>query len=99
MKGTIADWERERFADRAAREIAALPETAEPTDVSTVATSPEGEPIVLCERGVCGEAVTLRWLGDDRVAITVEVGGSLQGAVVPPEKALDAFYHPYVYLP
>lgn len=57
------------------------------------------ETTVLAERETAGHRVELRWLADGRTAILVEDGPYTRAAFVPHAKALDAFHHPYCYLP
>lgn len=59
------------------------------------------EPITLMERSFAGWRTELRLTPDGQVSILAQQGadGPIQGTIVPPEKALDAFQHPYCYLP
>jgi len=68
--------------------IASRPETPAPAD--------KPDPVVLCER----DNVQLRWLrGTDRVGVLVTEGNLVRWVEVDPANALDAFNHPYLYLP
>jgi hypothetical protein len=94
---TIDEWGRDRFVKDTKDEIADLPETPEPEHT---APPHKEEPIVLMERAASGWRTELRLCVDGSVAILVQQGDdNPRGCVVPPEKALDAFHHPYVYLP
>lgn len=99
MSGTIADWERDRFHRATADQIAELPETEEPEHTKPE-PEPEVGPIVLMERSTGGWSTELRLCADGRVAIYAQQGeGHHRACFVDPDKALDAFYHPYCYLP
>lgn len=52
----------------------------------------------LLEREYAGVRVTVHHFAG-RVCLRVEDGEGVQTAIVPSDKALDAFAHPYVYLP
>jgi hypothetical protein len=94
---TIGEWGRDRFAAKVGDDIASLPETPEPEHT---APEPVDEPTILMERSTGGWRTELRLCADGRVAILVRQGeGNPRGCFVPPENALDAFNHPYVYLP
>lgn len=92
---TLGEWERDRFSAQVADEIDGLPETDEPAHAPA-----EFDPTVLMERTYAGLLVELRYLNDE-ITILVREGerGKPMTAVVPSEKALDAFHHPYCYLP
>lgn len=98
MKGTIADWERDRFSRKTADEITDLPETDEPAHT---APPSEDDPVELLRRSVGGWWVELRLTADGRVCVAAQQGedAPIQAVVVEPEHALDAFQHPYCYLP
>lgn len=54
----------------------------------------------LAERTQDGLTVTLAWDVDDDVVILHLVDhGMTATSTVPSDRALDAFYHPFVYLP
>jgi hypothetical protein len=98
MSGTIADWEREAFSARTADEIDALPETEEPP-VTTGLNAPAHT--VLMDRSSGGWATELRLQADGTVVIAARQGfdGKFATAVIDGANALDAFDHPYCYLP
>ena len=52
----------------------------------------------LCERNASGMLVELHRLGT-RTIVRVQDGGGDRTAIVPDSCALDAFEHPYAYLP
>lgn len=52
----------------------------------------------LCERNASGVLVELHRHGAFSV-IRVQDGGGERTAIVPDDRALDAFAHPYAYLP
>ena len=59
-------------------------------------------PTLLMERKADGVRVALGWVPErQEVVLRVEVGedGSegTQNVIVPPEQALDAFHHPFIY--
>lgn len=52
----------------------------------------------LMERSNSGLYVELVYLGDNKVAIKVKDGDKEEIFIeIPPEKALDAFHHPFAY--
>ena len=105
MKGTIQDWEDDRAKTEIIADIAAL----EALEVTT--TFAEGilpgtvppvtvDPITLLERQTAGWRTELRLLADGDIAIWTQQGfdGPIYGSVIPKDKALDAFEHPYCYI-
>lgn len=54
---------------------------------------------ILMEENRGGWLVQLRLMADGRIVVQVDEGegGTQRATWVPPEKALDAFEHPYVY--
>ena len=93
---TLGDWERRRGYEATEDEIEGLPEI----DVEPVTTLVDG-PLVLMDRSCGGWKVQLQLTGDGRVVIRVQPGEGQRtlSAFVPSEHALDAFEHPFCYLP
>ncbi len=58
-------------------------------------------PLILMERSNSGWIVQLRITAEGHPAITLQrgEGATIEGARVPDDKALDAFWHPVCYLP
>lgn len=99
MSETLGQWEERTGYERLAKEIADLPET-ERGEVVLVPALPISDPITLMEREHSGLRVELRWNREtDSTSVVVTLGDETTGAYVPKDKALDAFNHPYVYLP
>lgn len=95
MKGTIADWERDRFHRATADAIAALPEADEPD----VAVETPSDAVSLLERSYAGLKVEILFQ-DPVVSLLVQEGEREPRVVeIEPARALDAFNHPYCYLP
>lgn len=95
MKGTIAEWERDRFHRATADAIAALPETAEPETLATEALTTGRQ---LAEREAGGLHVELLLTTDNRVALYLTENGVRRATFVPAAQALDAFHHPHCYI-
>ena len=95
---TIDGWERDRFHRATADAISALPETVEPEHVAPAKT----EYGALLEREYAGLRVEIGYHPKLGVTLFVQEGGpDAPGRLVEidPAKALDAFNHPYCYLP
>ena len=99
MAGTLADWERERFEQETSLEISELPEFEPERKSVPIPPVTDAEPCVLKSRTFAGWSTELGWHPALGVTITVKQGFDDTPYMfqVPPEKALDAFEHPYVY--
>jgi len=57
-------------------------------------------PNILMERNTAGLRVELRYIGETKVTgIWVTLGEKFNWTPVEPEHVLDAFHHPYCYIP
>jgi hypothetical protein len=99
MSGTIADWERDRFAAETTAEIDSL-DTAEPARTIVAVQDDRPELIALAGRITAGLSVQLLITpgGEDRRAfISLALDGQHETYEVAPEHAMDAFRHPFCY--
>lgn len=89
----VTDYPRD---ERALAQIRGLPEVEVVEE-----TSPVEQSVALMERSCGGWAVELRLTPEGIPAILVRPGFDATPivALVPPDKALDAFDHPFCYLP
>lgn len=100
MPRTLGDWERHRATDDELRRLAELPEAREPRYFAHDEDGTREVVTILMERDVGGWRTELRLTTKGEPAILVRQGdGRTFGCIVPPDKALDAFHHPYAYLP
>ena len=69
--------------------------------MSATFAPPAIEPVVLMDRFTGGILVELLYdaLSVEQLTIRVTIDGDVESAPVPAHAGLDAFEHPYVYLP
>jgi hypothetical protein len=94
MKGTIADWERDRFEREASAELSGIATTNEPV----VIVEREAETVELLGRSFSGLSVELLFAPTDgRTFVKVAIADREQTLEIPRDKAYDAFQHPFAY--
>lgn len=105
MRGTLQEWEDDRAKREILNDIGSLADVPEFEPKRSVPLPPTTDtlkpaPCELMRRGLAGIYVSLEWHPATGPTITLYEGEDTPYCfTIPPEKALDAFHHPYVYDP